>query len=123
KFADAYEESVPGSLAFIAKNTKPGDRIFTTGPPGLYVQADRMSATRECGHLDAVLWGYPGNTDEERLSGLKAQLEKHMPKVVVLDPINEGAKEKHLRLLLMPFLQSHGYKKSGERLWLRHSCS
>jgi len=118
-FANAYAESVPGSLAFIAAHTKPGDRIFTSGPPGLYVQADRLHATRESGHLDAVLYGYPGNTDEERLSGLKAQLEKYMPKVVVIDGQYEGYAQKHINLLLLPFLKAHGYKKEGERIWLR----
>jgi hypothetical protein len=116
---NAYEESVPGVLSFIADNTKPGDRILTTGPPGLYVQANRRSATRESGFLDATLYGYPGNTDEERLSGLRAQLEKNMPKVVVIDVQNEGFNEKHVQLLVMPFLKAHGYKKVEERLWLR----
>ena len=118
-FADAYQDPVPGALAYIAKHTTPADRIFTTGPPGLYVQADRLSATRESGHLDAVLYGYPGNTDEERLSDLKQQLEKHMPKVVILDPLYEGSREKHTKLLFMPFLKSHGYKKDGDHIWLR----
>jgi len=118
-FANAYEESVPGVLTFIANNTKPGDRILTTGPPGLYVQANRRSATRESGYFDAVLYGYPGKNDEERLSGLRAQLEKNMPKVVVIDTQNEGFNEKHINLLVMPFLKKHGYKKVAERIWLR----
>jgi len=118
-FADAYEESVPGVLSFIADNTKPGDRIFTTGPPGLYVQANRKSAVRESGIFDAVLYGYPGNNDEERLSGLRTQLEKNMPKVVLIDTQNEGFNEKHIRLLVRPFLTAQGYKKMTERIWLR----
>jgi hypothetical protein len=118
-FANAYEESIPGALAYIAKNTKPGDRIFTTGPPGLYVQANRMNATRESGHIDAVLYGYPGKTDEERLSGLRAQLEKNMPKVVIFDGLYESYREKHTNLLLLPFLRAHGYKKESENFWIR----
>jgi hypothetical protein len=118
-FANPYEESIPGVLEYIKKNTKPGDRIFTTGPPGLYVQADRLSATRESGHIDAVIYGYPGNTDEERLSGIRQQLEKNMPKVVILDPQYEAARAKHTRIVFMPFLKAHGYKKDGERFWLR----
>jgi len=118
-FANAYEESVPGSLAYIAKNTRPGDRIFTTGPPGIYVQANRLSATRESGHIDAVLYGYPGNTDEERLSGLRAQLEKNMPKVVIFDGQYASQREKHTRIVFLPFLKAHGYKKEGEHFWLR----
>ena len=117
--ANAYVESVPGSLAYIKKHTKSGDKIFTTGPPGLYVQADRVGATRECAHFDEILYGYPGNTDEERLSGIKAQLEKNMPKVFILDPLYKANRAKHTSLLFMPFLKSHGYKPDGEYFWLR----
>jgi hypothetical protein len=116
---NAYAESVPGSLKYIAKHTVPGDRIFTTGPPGLYVQADRVGATRECAHFDEILYGYPGKTDEERLSGIKAQLEKNMPKVFILDPLYKGNRAKHTSLVFTPFLKSHGYKQDGEYFWLR----
>jgi len=116
---DAYVVAVPGVLDYLAKNTKPGDRIWTTGPPGIYVQADRVSATRESGHADAVLYTYGGNSDEERLARLKVQLEKYMPKVVILDPTYEFSRPKHMSMLVMPFLQSHGYKKDTDRLWRR----
>jgi len=117
--ANAYDEAVHGSLAYIASHTKPGDRIFTTGAPGLYVQADRVSAVRESAFLDALLYGFPGNTDEERLSGLKAQLEKNMPKVFIFDPAYDGNRPKHDSLLFTPFLKAHGYKKEGDYFWLR----
>jgi hypothetical protein len=116
---NAYAESVAGSLEYIAKHTVPGDKIFTTGPPGLYVQANRIGATRECAHFDEILYGYPGNTDEERLSGIKAQLEKNMPKVFILDPLYKGNRSKHTNIVFMPFLKSHGYKQDGEYFWRR----
>lgn len=119
KFANAYDESVPGSLAYIAKHTTPADRIFTDGAPGLYVQANRLGAVRESAFVDAVMYGYPGKTDIERLSVVKAELEKSMPKVVVLDPAYDGFRPKHLSLLFIPFLKAHGYKQEKEHFWLR----
>jgi hypothetical protein len=116
---NAYAEAVPGSLAYVANHTKPGDKIFTTSAPGLYVQADRVGAVRESTFLDEVLYGYPGNTDEERLSGVRAELEKNMPKVVILDPFYDSHRPKHLSLLIMPFLKSHGYRQDSPYFWAR----
>jgi hypothetical protein len=116
---NAYADSVPGSLEFIKKHTVPGDRIFTTGAPGIYVQADRVGATRECAHFDELIYGYPGNTDEERLSGIRAQLEKNMPKVVIFDPMYDEHRALHKSLVFMPFLKAHGYKQHGDHFWLR----
>jgi len=116
---NAYVEAVPGELAYIAKNTKPGDRIFTTGSPAVYVQSDRIGATREVAHFDELLYGYPGNTDEERLSGVRQQLEKRMPKVFIFDPFYDEHRSKHKELAFLPFLKAHGYKKEGERFWRR----
>ena len=117
--ANAYEEGVTGVLAVIKKHTTPKDRIFTTGAPALYVQADRLSAVRESTIADPILNFYPGKTDEERLSGLRAQLERNMPKVVVIEPLYEGERVKHMKLLVTPFLKAHGYKKETDRIWLR----
>ena len=116
---NAYAETVPGEIAYVAAHTKPGDRIFTTGAPALYVQSDRVGATREAAHFDELLYGYPGKTDQERLSYLKEQLEKHMPKVFVFDPVYGENRRLHTSLLFLPFLNSHGYKKENEYIWLR----
>jgi hypothetical protein len=118
-FANAYAEPIPGVLEFIEKNTTPQDRIFTTGAPALYVQANRLSAVRESAIVDYVIYGYPGNTDEERLSGLKEQLERNMPKVVVIEPVYESSRQIHMDVLIKPFLERHAYKAISDRIWLR----
>ena len=117
---DAYREPVRGVLAIIAQRTTPTDRIFTTGMPALYVQSDRISAVRESAITDEALGMYPGDSDEERLQGLRQQLERHMPKVVVLDPAyGPQRKERHNRVLLMPFLTEHAYTQVAPLIWLR----
>jgi hypothetical protein len=118
-FANAYHEAVPGALKFIAEHTGPEDRILTTGSPALYVQANRRSALRESALVDPAIHFYPGNTDEERLSGLRAQLERNMPKVVTLDALYEDRRTTHYRVVFMPFLKEHGYKQAADRIWLR----
>ena len=92
---------------------------FHDRAPALYVQADRLSAVRESTIADPILNFYAGKTDEERLSGLRAQLERNMPKVVVIEPLYEGERVKHMKLLVTPFLKAHGYKKETDRIWLR----
>jgi hypothetical protein len=119
QFADAYREPVPGVLAAIAQHTQPSDRIFTTGIPSLYVQADRISAVRESTIIDEGLGFYSGRTDEEKLSGVRAELERNQPKIMVLDPENARRKVRHYRALLEPFLTAHHYTKLSEYIWIR----
>jgi len=114
-----WREPQPGLLAFIAAHTKRSDRIFTTGTPQLYARADRISAVRETNIIDEILPSYAGATDEERLRPLYDQLVRRRPKVVFLDPENEWRKGRHLRTLVMPFLERFQYKKINDRLYLR----
>ena len=85
----------PGVLSIIQKHTKPTDRIFTTGPPILYPEANRVSAVRESNIIDEILGSYEGKTDEERLRPIYDQLVKNKPAVVVLDPENIQRKTRH----------------------------
>jgi hypothetical protein len=114
-----WPEPVPGLLAFIRQNTTPADRIFTTGPPLLYPKADRISAVRESNIIDEILGSYEGNTDEEKLRPIRQQLERNLPKVVVLDPEHVWRKGRTYRVLMMPFLAEHNYQKIRENLYLR----
>src|SRR5262249_12551186 len=54
----------------VVRYSAPTDRVATDGSPGLYVLANRRSATKESAFLDEFLILYPGNTDEERLAFL-----------------------------------------------------
>lgn len=114
-----WQEPQPGLLAFIASHTTPSDRIFTTGTPGLYAQADRISALRETNIIDEILGSYPGKTDEEKLRSEMQELVEHMPKVVFIDPEHEWRKSRTLRTLVYPFLQKYHYKMVRPRLYVR----
>jgi hypothetical protein len=118
-FANAYTEEVPGALAAVAAHTTPTDMIFTDGTPLLYVQSNRVNATRESTIIDEAIGFYDGDTDAQRVSGLRAELERNMPKIVVLDPAYERRKARHRQALIIPFITAHGYKKLTDRIWLR----
>ena len=105
-----WSEPVPGAFEFIRKNTVPSDRIFTTGPPVLYPETNRVSAVRESNIIDEILGSYEGKTDEERLRPIYLQLVKNKPKVVILDPENGHRKGRHMQALLIPFLTEFKYK-------------
>jgi hypothetical protein len=124
EYATQYErvpwvEPQPGLLAFIARNTQPNDRIFTTGTPALYARANRLSAVVQTAIIDEVLPSYPGSTDEERLRPLREQLVKNRPKVVFIDPEHEFRKVRHLRALILPFLSEFNYRQVNARLFVR----
>ena len=103
----------------IKRNTTPADRIFTTGPPVLYPEADRISAVRESNIIDEILGSYEGKTDAERLRPIYDQLVKHRPKVVVLDPENGYRKARHYKALVIPYLTEFKYKKVTEYIYVR----
>ena len=118
-FRNFYRELVAGSFEVIAQHTTPADRIFTTGPPLIYPQTDRLSATRESTYVDEGLGFYDGKTDEEKLSGIRAELERNMPKVFITDPENANRKVRHDRALIHPFLTEHKYTEVRPNIWLR----
>lgn len=106
-------------LDFVARHSAPSDRIWTTGAPGVYVFSDRISATRESAILDDYLVQYPGETDEDKLRPLREQLERHKPKVVIVDRAYQERKQRHFRVLVFPFLRAHGYRELEKDLWVR----
>jgi hypothetical protein len=116
---EPWQPPTPDLMKFIADHTTSADRIFTTGTPMLYVQANRLSAVRESSIIDDVLGAYPGKTDEEKLRPLRDELERNKPKVVFLDPWFEGRRSRHLAALVMPYLKQFGYKQISDRLYLR----
>ncbi len=113
-----WNEPVPGVMDIISRNTKPTDRIFTSGPPILYPEANRISAVRESNIIDEILGSYEGKTDEERLRPIYEELVKHKPKVVVLDPENSHRKPRHYKSLVMPFLTEFKYKKVTDNIYV-----
>jgi hypothetical protein len=114
-----FHEPVAGVFRYIAEHTTPEDRIFTTGPPHLYVETNRLSATRESNIIDEILGVYPEGSDEEKLRPLYDQLVKNRPKVVVLDPEHGWRKRRHYAALVMPFLRNYGYTEVLPGVYLR----
>jgi hypothetical protein len=106
-------------MKFIARHTQPNDRIFTTGTPQLYAQADRVSAVRETNIIDEIILSYEGSTDAERLRPIYRQLVRNKPKIVFLDPEHEDRKGRHLKTLVRPFLAEFKYMEINPRLFLR----
>jgi hypothetical protein len=113
-------EPIPGVFDFVAKNSSPSDRILTIGAPLLYMYVNRRSALRESSLLDEFITYYPGNSDVEKLSGLRAQLVKNRPKIVIIDPESGmHRKRRHMESLLMPFFQEFHYQPVGQYYWVR----
>jgi hypothetical protein len=113
------QEPYPGIFSFIEKNSAPGDRIFTTGPPVLYVHTNRLDAVRESNFVDEIIAAYPGETDEEKLHPIRLELEQHPPKIVFLDPERADRKKRHMSALITPFLADFNYRKVSEYIYVR----
>jgi hypothetical protein len=106
---------------FVRAHSDPGDKIWTTGDPLLYVYSDRVSAFRGAVVLDEVLEYYPGDTDEERVAMQREGLLMNRPKLVVFNDEVVGAhrKQRYVRALVMPFLRDGGYIELSDRFYLR----
>jgi len=109
---------VSGVLEFVAANSSPNDKILTTGPPLIYMYTHRYGAVREI-ILDEFLMLYPGNNDVERVRGLRDELVKNRPKIVILDPLFEERKRRHMDALFVPFFRDFGYQKVGDYYYVR----
>lgn len=112
-------EPIPGVFAFIEQNSTPDDRIFTTGPPGLYVVTNRIAATPTSSITDEIIASFPGTTDEEKTRHLYDDLAQSKPKVVILDPENGHRKTRYLAASVMPFLRDFQYQKVSDYFYLR----
>jgi len=85
----------------------------------LYVVTDRIGGVRESNFTDEILGYYDGESDEEKLQGLRDQLRRNPPKVVFLDPAHERRKRRHFKALLGPFLTEGGYRQVNPHLYVR----
>jgi hypothetical protein len=113
---------VPQSdIDFVVEHTRPGDTIWTTDDPLLYVFSDRLNAFRGGIVLDEIIDYYPGNTDEERLSVIRQGLEENRPKLVIFGNtmVHPPRKWRYTNVLVMPFLRDGGYIRLNDRFYLR----
>jgi hypothetical protein len=126
KDPEPFVDPVPGVMDYIRRHTYSTDRIFTSGPGGLYVAVDRRPATDGAAIVDELLPAMPGATDAEKLRPLYNQLVRGRPKVVFLDPEIHGAirvtpdrKRRYMANAIMPFLSDYKYVKVSDYLYVR----
>lgn len=106
-------------VKFVQEHSGPDDTIFTTGWPGIYVHGERRHAVREGVYFDAFLSLYSGNTDEERVAPLYAQLVKNRPKIIIIEPHLAEKRVRHEKALWMPFINAFSYQKVSDALYVR----
>lgn len=109
-------------VAYVRSHSSRQDTIFTLGEPLLYVYSDRLSAVHMPNAIEELIQYYPGNSDEERLSEARKQLEENRPKIVVFgdDPVQGYArKERYIRAIVTPFLKEFGYTQVEEKIYVR----
>ena len=112
-------EPSPGIVKLITDNSAPGDRIFTTGSPYLYVQTQRRGASRYSTFDDEIMAYYPGHTDEEKLRPIYDELVQSSPVLVYVDPQRPERRVRNMRALVTPFLTANHYVKLNENLYRR----
>lgn len=108
-------------IDFVHAHTSPGDKIWTTDDPLLYIYTNRPSAFRGGIVLDEIIGYYPGNSDEERLSVIREGLVENRPKLVVFGNtmVSARRKKRYTRALVMPFLRDGGYIRLNDRFYKR----
>jgi hypothetical protein len=112
-------EPIPGVVDFVRTHSTSADRIFTTGPPGLYVMTNRLNATRESSIIDEILESLPGDTDREKVAPLRQELLAAKPRIIVMDPEHGDRKRRHNAALVEPFVAEFGYQKVGAYYYVR----
>jgi hypothetical protein len=98
-------------VQFIDDHSSRDDRIWSIGNAAVYCFADRKTASRIPFMHDSLLHLYPGATDAERLAPYRAELESHLPKLVIVGAEGADGRPHHMELLVNPFLADHHYKK------------
>jgi hypothetical protein len=109
----------PDFAQAIRERTREGDYVLTTGYPGVYVATRRDNPLNTVRLTDEIIRYYPGTSDEERLSFLKAQLRSHIPTLIFVSRSFEDRTIRHVNSLILPFVKEYGYVRLSDRLWYR----
>lgn len=107
----------PLLIQTIEQHSKPGDYILTTEGPLLYVALNRRSPLGINFFVDEIL---PYVTAENRvlqMDILRANLEKHLPKVCYFSPWLRSRQDKYHELLFDPLLLKYNYTKVNDFIW------
>jgi hypothetical protein len=124
KYGDYKAEPPPvpqSDIEFVRQHSGPGDKIFATDDPLLYVYSDRVSAFIGGIVLDEIIEYYPGRTDEERLAPIRERLIENRPKLVVLGDsiVGPRRKQRYFQALVVPFLRDGGYVQVNDKFYVR----
>ncbi len=69
----------------VRRTTRPGDLIWAPWKPLIYVEAQRLSPTKYHFAFEHLFIDTPGSTAAQKLDGMRADLERNPPRVIVLN--------------------------------------
>jgi hypothetical protein len=101
----------------IEQHSKPGDYILTTEGPLLYVAMDRQNPIGLNFFVDEILPYVTGENRMLKMEILRADLEKHLPKVCYFPAWIRPRQNRWHELLFDPLIAKHHYVKVNELLW------
>ncbi len=106
-------QPVPEAVVRVVKaRTAPNDRIWNIGTPILYVVSDRLNGSSIPFMHDSILHLYAGATDAERLAPYRRELDRTLPKLVLMSTTGAAcACDRYMRGLVLPFLHDHKYRE------------
>jgi hypothetical protein len=103
---------VPEALIRVVnQKTGPNDRIWNVGMPLLCVITDRLNGSSIPYMHDSIIHLYAGATDAERFAPYRRELDRTMPKLIILSQTGAicGC-DRYMKTLVQPFLQDHHYR-------------
>ncbi len=101
----------------IEKHSKPGDYILATEGPVIYVAMNRRNPIPVGGPADDILPYMAAANPTLQMESLRAELEKHLPKVCYFAGWFRPHQKKWHELLYDPLLAKYHYIKVDDRLW------
>jgi 4-amino-4-deoxy-L-arabinose transferase-like glycosyltransferase len=107
----------PLLIQTIEQHSKPGDYILTTEGPLLYVALNRRSPLGINFFVDEILPYVTAQNRVLQMEILRADLEKHLPKVCYFAPWLRSRQEKYHELLFDPLLIKHNYTRVNDSIW------
>jgi 4-amino-4-deoxy-L-arabinose transferase-like glycosyltransferase len=107
----------PILLQTINEHSKPGDYILTTEGPLLYVDQNRKNPLGLNFFVDEILDYVTAKNRVLQMDVLRANLEKHLPKVCYFPAWLRNRQDKFHELLFDPLLLKYNYIKVNELIW------
>jgi 4-amino-4-deoxy-L-arabinose transferase-like glycosyltransferase len=112
-----YSYSLPAYLKDATDRlTVPGDHILVVDSPMRYVSLNRRHAFRGGLLIDEMIPFYEGSTEDEKLSRVKDEIEKKLPRIIYApeDGPFRARQQKHFRSVLYPIIRDHRYLDLGK---------